>query len=97
MDLDNENPGEGILSSTISAIRSTTHPSTQHTPLQLVIGRDSILNINQEANWQFIKQSKQALINKGNQNEICHRQSVSYWGQSLIKERAACIGPYTLT
>ena len=55
MDLDNENPWEGTLSSTMFAIRSTVHTTTQHTPSQLVFGRDAILNINQEANWQLIK------------------------------------------
>ena len=32
MDLDNENPWEGILSSTMFAIRSMVHTTTQHTP-----------------------------------------------------------------
>ena len=31
MDLDNENPWEGILSSTIFAIRSMVHTTTHHT------------------------------------------------------------------
>ena len=66
MDLDDENPWEGILSSTMFPIRSLVHTTTQHTPLQLVFGRDAILDINQEANWQLIKQCNQALINKGN-------------------------------
>ena len=52
MDLDNENPWEGVLSSTMFAIRSTVRTTTQHTPSQLVFGRDVILNINQEANWK---------------------------------------------
>ena len=60
------------------AIRSTAHTTTQHTPSQLVFGRDAILNINQEANWQLIKQRKQALINKGNQKENRQRQSHMY-------------------
>ena len=51
MDLDNGNPWEGILSSTLFAIQSIVHSTTQHTPSQLVFGRDTILNINQEANW----------------------------------------------
>ena len=55
MDLDNENPWEGILSSTMFAIRSIVHTTKQHTPSQLVLGRDAILNINQEANWQLIR------------------------------------------
>ena len=55
MDLDDENPWEGILSSTMFAIQSKVHTTTQHTPSQFVFGRDTILNINQEANWQLIK------------------------------------------
>ena len=51
MDLDNDNPWEGICSSTMFAIRSTVHTTTQHTPSQLVFGRDTILNIHQEFNW----------------------------------------------
>ena len=50
MDLYNENPGEGILSSIMFAIQSIVHSTTQNTPSQLVFGRDAILNINQEAN-----------------------------------------------
>ena len=69
MDLDNENPWEGILSSTMFTIRSTVHTTTQHTLSQLVFERDAILNIDQEANWQFIKQREQALINKSNKKE----------------------------
>ena len=66
MDLDNENPWERSLSSTIFAIRSTVYTTTQHTPSQLVFGRDAIPIINQEAKWQLIKQRKQVLINKDN-------------------------------
>ena len=75
MDLGNENPWEGILSSTMFAIRTTVYTTTQHTPSQMVFGSNAILNINKEANWQLIKQRKQALINKGNQKEYHQRQS----------------------
>ena len=54
------------------------HTTTQHKPSQWVFGRDTILNINQEANYQFIKQRKQALINKGNQKENRCRKSCVY-------------------
>ena len=64
MDLDNESIWEGILSSTMFAIGSTVHTTIQHILSQLVFGRDAILDINQEANWQLIKQRKQALMNK---------------------------------
>ena len=71
------------------AIRSTVHTTTQHTPSKLVFGRDAILNINQEVNWQLIKQRKEALINKGNQKEYCCRQSHMYCTKDkvLLKER----------
>ena len=75
MDLDNENPWEGTLSSTMFTIWSMVHTSTQHTLSQLVFGRDAILNINQEANQQLIEQCKEAVINKDNQKENCYRQS----------------------
>ena len=50
MDIENEKPWEGILSSTMFPIQSTMHTTTQHTPSQLVFGQDEILNISQEAN-----------------------------------------------
>ena len=50
-DLEYENPWEGILSSTMFAIRSMMYTTTQFTPSQLVFSRDAILNINQESNW----------------------------------------------
>ena len=46
MDFDNENPGEGILSSIMFAIRFTVYTNTRYTPSQLVFGRDTFLNIN---------------------------------------------------
>ena len=52
MDLDNEILWVGILLSTMLAIRSMVYTTIQHTPSQLVFGRDTILNINQKANWQ---------------------------------------------
>ena len=58
MDLDNENPWGGILSSTLLAIWSTVHTTTQHTLSQLVFHRDTIINVKQEANWELIKKYK---------------------------------------
>ena len=36
MVLDDENPWEGILASTMFALRATVHTTTQHTPAQLI-------------------------------------------------------------
>ena len=62
---------------------------TQHIPSQLVFGRDAILNTNQEANWQLIKQSKQVLINKGNlkeNNQEANWQLIKQCKQALINK-----------
>ena len=81
MDLDNENPWKGILSSTMFMV----HTTTQHTPPQYIFGRDAILNINQEANWQLTEQHKQVLINTGSQKEKYSRQfHVYYTGDKVL-------------
>ena len=60
------------------------HTIIQNTPLQLVVDRDTIHNMCWEANWQLIKQRKQALINKGNQTENRRRQSYVYCTKDKI-------------
>jgi transposase InsO family protein len=52
--LDEEHPWDGILAATMFAIRATYHTTLQATPAQLVFGRDAILNMTFEANWNFI-------------------------------------------
>ena len=51
MVVDNENPWDGILTSTMLSLHAMVHITTQYTPAQLVFGRDSILNPRHEANW----------------------------------------------
>ena len=51
MVLDDENPWDGILASTMFALREMVHTTTQYIPAQLVFGQDSILNTRHEANW----------------------------------------------
>ena len=58
-DLDQEEPFKGVISATCFAIRSAVHATTQYTPMQLVFGRDVVLNIAHEANWKLIKDRKQ--------------------------------------
>ena len=69
------------------AIRSKGYTATQYTQSQLVFGWDASVNINQEANWQVMKQHKQALINKGNQKENRLRQPHVYRaGDKILKD-----------
>ena len=106
MVLDYNNPWDGILAATMSALRSTVHTTTQHTPTQLVFNRDSILNVPIEANWHLIKQRKQALINKGNECENRLRKDHTYnIGDKVLLKNAwltkfnqdAYLGPYKVT
>ena len=76
--LDEDDPWKGILSATAFAIRSTLHTTMRKTPGQLVFGRDMILNIQHEANWEYIKQRKQNLIDKNNQRENAIRTHHMY-------------------
>jgi hypothetical protein len=71
--LDEEDPWKGILSATAFAICSTFHTTLNHTPGQLVFGRDMIFNIKHKANWEFIRQKKQNLIDKNNERENAGR------------------------
>jgi hypothetical protein len=53
--LDDKDPWKGILSATAFAVRSTFHTTLQNTPGQQVFGRDMILNVKHEANWEYIR------------------------------------------
>ena len=44
MVLDDENPWDGVLASTMFALRAKVHTTTQYAPAQLIFGRDSIIN-----------------------------------------------------
>jgi len=65
-DLTSENPWKGILSATMFALRATYHTTLQATPTQLVFGRDAMLNVKFQADWQLIKQLKQPKIHQNN-------------------------------
>jgi len=76
--LEEEDPWKGILSATAFAIRSTFHTTLKKSPGQLVFGRDMIFNIKHTANWEYIKQRKQKIINKNNQRENSGRIQYQY-------------------
>ena len=76
----NDNIWDGILSAVMFALRATYHTTTQATPMQLVFGRDAILNAKFQADWEYIKTRKQQMINYNNQKEnkrrIPHRYNI---------------------
>lgn len=64
---------EGLLSAVRFATRATVHTTLKATPMQLVFGRDAILNTTFEANWKYIKDRKQRLIDQNNARENAKR------------------------
>ena len=105
MELDTDNPWSGILSAVVFGIRSTVHTTTQATPMQLVFGRDSILNIKHLANWRYITERKEKRIRSNNKRENTkltkHEYKVN--DKVLVKQAQASKygtdpykGPYTI-
>jgi len=68
-DLTIDDPWHGILSATMFALRATYHTTLQATPMQLIFGRDAMLNIKFQADQQLIKQLKQTKIHQNNVRE----------------------------
>eukprot|EP00957_Ditylum_brightwellii_P206446 15348440-Ditylum_brightwellii.AAC.1 len=48
--IDEKEPWTEILSASRFATRAMVHTTLQATPMQLVFGRDALLNVNHEAN-----------------------------------------------
>jgi hypothetical protein len=44
------------------------------TPMQLVFGRDAVLNTQFEADWKYIRDKKQKLIKQNNKGENAKRK-----------------------
>ena len=97
---------DGILAAIRRAVNSTVHTTTEATPTQLVYGRDALLNISFQANWEYIKQKKQKVILQNNKREnatrIPHQCSVG--DRVMVKQQPnrkhggpRHKGPYTIT
>jgi hypothetical protein len=69
---------DGVLGAVAKGVRSTVHTTLQATPTQLVFGRDAILNIGFQADWEYIKQRKQKLIIQNNKRENAKRVPHQY-------------------
>ena len=88
--MDEKDPWAGILTAAAFALRSTVHTTLKATPGQLVFGRDMMLNVKHEANWQAIKERKQRLIHKNNKRENSRRIDHTYHpGDKVLLEKDA--------
>ena len=77
-EINEDEPWKGILSAVAFAVRSTLHSTLKKTPGQLVFGRDMMLNIQHQADWEYIKQRKQNKINENNRRENSRRKPHQY-------------------
>ena len=97
---------DGVLSATRFAMNSTVHTTNRATPMQLVFGRDAMLNVTFQADWEYIRQRKQKLIKQNNKRENAKRKPYTY----AVGQRVAVIqqpntkhgqdrnkGPYTVS
>eukprot|EP00957_Ditylum_brightwellii_P131456 10026330-Ditylum_brightwellii.AAC.1 len=76
--IDEKDPWTGILSSVRFATRLTVHTTMQATPMQLVFGRNTILDVMHDADWNCIKQRREELIRKNNELKNKKRKTHNY-------------------
>ena len=101
----NNNPWSGILAATMFAVRATYHTTLQASPMQLVFGRDAILNIKHVADWEHIWQRKQLWINHNNMRGNMWRNNHQYKvGDKILvkckkhsKHELEFMGPFPIT
>ena len=105
-DLPGFNPFGGILSAVMFAMRATVHTTTRATPAQLVFNRDAIHNVRFEADWKYIRDRKQQLIDQNNARANAKRKPYEYKvGEKVVVKQnpnrkhgsALYKGPYTIT
>ncbi len=105
-DLDPDFQWQGVLSAVRQAVRSLVHTTTRATPTQLVFGRDALLNVSFEADWQYIKERKQHRILQNNKRENATRRPHTYQPNDRVMVKldpnrklsgARFEGPYTVT
>ena len=77
-DLIEQDPWSGILAAIMFGVRATYHTTLEATPSQLVFGRDAILPIQHQANWKYIQDKKQKLIDMNNKRENKKRTPHEY-------------------
>ena len=63
----------GILAAVMAAVRSTYSTTTQATLMQLVFGRNAIINTKFIADWDYIRHHKQNIIHNNNERANAKR------------------------
>eukprot|EP00957_Ditylum_brightwellii_P056953 4317140-Ditylum_brightwellii.AAC.1 len=94
--IDEKDPWTGILSAVRVATRAIVHTTMQATTMQLVFGRDAILNVKHEANWKYIHKRKKLIkINNENENKKRKLHHYQVTDKVLVKgDRSSKYGDY---
>ena len=87
------------------AFRASYHTTLQAYLMQIVFGRDAILNIKHIADWEHILQRKQLRINHNNKRENMRRNNHQYKvGDKILvkrkkdsKHELEFMGPFPIT
>ena len=105
-DLNEDDPWSGIISAVAFSMRATVSTTTGHSPMQMVYGRDAILNIKHTVNWTNVKKRKQEMIHKNIERENSKRIKHAYFvGDKILiladhnkaKFDPEYKGPFTIT
>ena len=78
----------GTLTAIAFGICSAMHTTTRAMPVQLVFGRDSILNVRHVADWKHMQSQKQDVIVKNNieENKKCKEHAHELNKLVLVKQ-----------
>jgi transposase InsO family protein len=76
--MDSNDAWAKIHTATMFAVRANYHTTLQTLPMQLVCGRDVILNVKHITDWEHIRQRKQIRINENNRRENKSRRIYQY-------------------
>ena len=104
--MDEEDPWSSILAAISYGVRATVSTTTRASPMQLVFGRDPMLDVKYAADWKYIRDRKQKVINDNNRKENAKRLDHMYsvGDEILIKAERnskygadAYYGPFAIT
>ncbi len=85
--IDQDDPWSGIPAAAAFTARATVHTTSRAMPVQLVFGRNAVLNVCHLANWQCICEQKQDSVDQSNvrENAKCLPHRHKPGDQALIK------------
>ena len=88
--MNKEDPWSGILVAVMFATRATINITSRATPEQLVFGCDTMLNVQHEANWTYIKERRDKISSKNNkiENPTCRKYEYNVNNKVLLKMQA---------